>query len=178
MKIKLNKTHLEISNDEITSIKADALIFPTNDYLWMGNEISSEIKKQAGSIVEQEATEKGPCELGESIVTEAGKLPYTYLVHCVCMGQDGRIDDNAVKGYMLKALSTCQSYNCSTIVLIPCYLTSSHASPYIIAEKTVEACIEYCMGKTIIKSLIILVSGDQLRTTFIERVNTIFSRKK
>jgi len=178
MKIKLNKTNLEISANAITTTNADALIFPTNDYLWMGNEISSEIKKSAGHIVEQEATEKGPCEMGEAVVTQAGQLQYTYLVHSVCMGQDGRIDASAVKGYTLNALSRCESYNCSSVTLIPFYLESSHASPYIIAEKTVEACIEHCLGKTIIKSVTILIADDQLRNTFIERLNTVFSRKK
>lgn len=177
MHIKISKTKLELLEKEFTALKADALVFPTNDYLWMGSPISSTIKKHAGVQVEKEALPQGPAPLGTAIVTSAGSLPYTYLIHAVCMGQDGRIDEKTVKSCILKSLETAETNSCKTIVIIPFFLEHSGASSYKVAESTLEGCIEHCVRKSMIETITIAISEPSLYTIFQDTLARHFSAK-
>lgn len=179
MRIKINKTNLELSSKPFSAHTADALIFPTNDYLWMGNEISKEIKKAAGSDMENDAIAKGPCAIGEIIVTASGKLTtYSHLLHAVCMEQDSKINEVKLIEYVKNSLETAKSYNCASIVLCPFYLPNCSMSPYKSAELTITACIDDCFIDTKLSSLIISIPDDEFLAIFSAQLNKAFSKKK
>ncbi len=54
---------------------ADALVLPTNDYLWMATGPALETKKLAGEEAELAAVRLGPIPQGQVVVAHAGSLP-------------------------------------------------------------------------------------------------------
>lgn len=76
--------------------EADALLLPTNDYLWMAEGPALDVKQQAGEEVELEAVRSGPVEVGAVVATGPGSLPLSGIVHAAVMGQDLHVDGKAV----------------------------------------------------------------------------------
>lgn len=74
---------------DITSVNTDAIVNAANNDLWMGAGVAGAIKRAGGDEIEQEAVAKGPIEIGEAVVTAAGKLPHKRVVHAAAMGYQG-----------------------------------------------------------------------------------------
>lgn len=177
MHVKLGKTVLEIKLAQYTDIKADALVFPSNNYFWMGSNITNAIKKDAGAVVEKEAMQQGPVELGVSVVTTAGSLPYECLIHSACMGQDGHIMEQSISPSTKSALEQAESKRCSSVAVIPFITEHSQVSPYTVAQGMIESIITYCLGKTGLTNVTIITDDEDIFTIFKDRLGKFFSRK-
>jgi len=178
MHIKVGRTTIEIQNADFTKIQADCLIFPSNNYLWMGNEITSMIKRFAGEDVEKEALAQAPVNPPNNAVTCGGKLRFNFLIHSVCMLQDGKINEENLSQSVISALGKIEQIKCKTAVLIPFFLKNSGISIFKTAEFTIDACINYCMKKNCIEKISITGSDPQTITPFIDYLTKKFSLKK
>jgi hypothetical protein len=95
MSFHFMRTHLEIALASLPWPDADAMLLPTNDYLWMAEGPALEVKKQTGEEVEIEAVRQGPAALGEVVATGCGNLPLSAILHGAVMGQDLLVDAEA-----------------------------------------------------------------------------------
>lgn len=82
---------------DITDSKADAIVNAANNHLWMGSGVAGAIKRRGGIEIETEAISKGPIEIGEAVVTSAGRLPQKYIIHAAVIGQDLQTDDLKIR---------------------------------------------------------------------------------
>ncbi|GEM_PF-1394908 len=178
MHIKAGKTIFEILEANFSTIKADCLIFPTNNYLWMGNEITTNIKKLAGGKVEQEALQQAPANTGTAIVTSGGSLPFEFLIHAVCMEQDCKINDLNLKQSVLSSLNIMVEKKCTKAVLIPFFLANSGLSIFKTAEIIIDNCIDFCLSDKNIEKISIVDSDPQTITVFTNYMANKFSIKK
>ncbi|MDX9702461.1 MAG: macro domain-containing protein [Candidatus Auribacterota bacterium] len=177
MHVKLGKTVLEIRQEHFNTALCEALVFPANNYFWMGSDITNAIKKQAGSVVEKEAMQMGPVELGASVITSAGNLPYECLIHVACSGQDGRILEEYITPCTNGALEQAESKRVLSVAIIPFITEHAHISPYTVAENMIRSIIDYCLGKTAFKRIVILAEDEDLHTVFNNMLAKIFSSK-
>lgn len=114
---------IEIQKGDITKVKADAIVNPSNGFGYMGGGSAMAIKKAAGKEVEEEAVSKAPLEIGRAILTKAGKLPYKAIIHSATMESPAQMaegyniqmalrsalhvaDDNKFKSIALPGLGT------------------------------------------------------------------------
>ena len=179
MTINLLSTQLSIIPENYLTQSGDVLIFPTNDYLWMGNPITSDIKKRAGHLVEQEALEQGPVPIGTSVITSGGNLSFKHLVHCACITQDMHIELEQVQNYIQDSLKNAAQTQCKSITIIPFFWDNLHVSVYSIAESMLQGIIAYCLhGKTPLKTLTIASGNEELFVIFQESLSKIFKAKK
>jgi O-acetyl-ADP-ribose deacetylase (regulator of RNase III) len=88
MVVQVGQTSLEIQRGDISQAKVDAVVNAANNHLWMGAGVAGALKRAGGIEIESEAVSKGPIEVGEAVVTRAGKLPAKYVIHAAAMGQD------------------------------------------------------------------------------------------
>lgn len=79
---------IEVYIGDITESEADAIVNAANNHLWMGSGVAGAIKRKGGHIIEKEAMAQGPIEVGQAIATQAGELPYKFILHAAGMGQD------------------------------------------------------------------------------------------
>lgn len=104
MKVKVGKTDILIERGDITDWEVDAIVNAANSHLWMGAGVAGAIKKKGGVIIEEEAVRQGPIEVGESVVTTAGNLAATYVIHAAAMGQDLKTDAQKIAQATLSSL--------------------------------------------------------------------------
>ncbi|MBI4445136.1 MAG: macro domain-containing protein [Acidobacteria bacterium] len=83
-----SKTRLKTFVGSITDLEVDAIINAANNELWMGSGVAGAIRRQGGVEIETEAMSKGPVEVGQAVITGAGRLKAQYVIHAVAMGQD------------------------------------------------------------------------------------------
>ncbi len=88
MKVRIGQTEIILERRDITEYEVDAIVNAANNQLWMGAGVAGAIKRKGGTIIEEEAVRLGPIEAGEAVVTTAGNLPASYVIHAAVMGED------------------------------------------------------------------------------------------
>ena len=66
---------------DITDMEVDAIVNPANTLLTMGGGVAGAIKRKGGEIIEREARKYAPVNIGEAVVTSAGRLKCKYVIH-------------------------------------------------------------------------------------------------
>jgi len=115
MKVKVGKTSLIIERGDITDWEVDAIVNAANSHLWMGAGVAGAIKRKGGVIIEEEAVRQGPIEVGEAVLTTAGNLPATHVIHAAAMGQDLRTDAQKIAQATRSSLAVAEKHKLSSI---------------------------------------------------------------
>lgn len=80
-------TLIEIVHGDITTERVDAITNAANEDLWLGGGVAGSINSKAGPEVDMYCKEyrsvHGKVPVGEVMVTAAGRLPCTYVIHAV-----------------------------------------------------------------------------------------------
>ena len=79
---------IDLVEGDITACKVDAIVNAANNNLWMGAGVAGAIKRNGGKEIEAEAIKLGPIEVGEVVITAAGRLHARHIIHAAVMGQD------------------------------------------------------------------------------------------
>lgn len=92
---------IEIVKGDITKIPVDAIVNAANTSLLGGSGVDGAIHKAGGPTI-LEACQKirnrqGGCKVGEAVITEAGNLPATFVIHTVGpVWNDGKSNEEAL----------------------------------------------------------------------------------
>ena len=72
---------LNIIRQDITKIKCDAIVAPTNEAMIPGGGVDLAIRMAAGERLDEACKAQGVCPVGEACVTKAFDLPCKYVIH-------------------------------------------------------------------------------------------------
>jgi O-acetyl-ADP-ribose deacetylase len=99
---------IKIKVGDIAQEDCQAVVNAANNQLWMGSGVAGALKRAGGEEIEQEAIRLGPVEVGQAVVTGAGRLKARYVIHAAVMGQDLRTNAEkireATRNCLLRAL--------------------------------------------------------------------------
>jgi O-acetyl-ADP-ribose deacetylase (regulator of RNase III) len=106
---------MEVIQGDITATDTDAIVNAANNHLWMGSGVAGAIKAKGGTVIEKEATAKGPVMPGEAVYTGAGKLPFKYVIHGAVMGQDLRTNGNLIRQTTIACLNVADKLGIKSV---------------------------------------------------------------
>src|SRR2546428_8215544 len=86
MKLKVKQASVLVERGDITDWEVDAIVNAANSALAMGAGVAGAIKRKGGVIIEEDAMRQGPIEVGEAVLTTAGNLPATHVIHAAALG--------------------------------------------------------------------------------------------
>jgi O-acetyl-ADP-ribose deacetylase (regulator of RNase III) len=153
---------------DITSLEVDALVNAANSQLWMGAGVAGALKRIGGQEIEEEAVRLGPIPIGESVVTQAGKLKARYVIHAAAMGPDLVTDGTKIRRATETALLRAKERNLTSIAL-PALGTGVGAFPLSEAARIMaQAVRDHCLAGTPLKKVIFAVLGQAAQEEFSE----------
>lgn len=80
---QFGKSRLIIKFGDITSAMTDVIVSSDDAYLSMGGGVSASILRAGGDVIARDARKNVPCQMGDVIVTSAGKLEAKYVFHAI-----------------------------------------------------------------------------------------------
>lgn len=80
---QFGKSRLIIKFGDITSAMTDVIVSSDDAYLSMGGGVSASILRAGGDVIARDARKNVPCQMGDVVVTSAGKLEAKYVFHAI-----------------------------------------------------------------------------------------------
>ena len=121
---------LHIIRQDITKIKCDAIVNPTNSKLNPGGGIDLKIHEAAGSQFADKCKEIKNLEVGKSTITLAYNLPCKYVIHTVGpVWKGGEFNEpTLLQSCYENSLKLAKQYNCETVAF-PLISSGTHNYP-------------------------------------------------
>jgi len=115
MKVKIGKTTVIVERGDITEAEVDAVVNAANSELWMGAGVAGAMKRKGGTVIEEDAVRQGPIEVGEAVLTVAGDLPATHVIHAATMGKDLKTDPNKIAAATQSTLAIVERHKMESV---------------------------------------------------------------
>jgi O-acetyl-ADP-ribose deacetylase (regulator of RNase III) len=80
---QINRSVVRVIKGDITDLEVDAFVFYAQPDLALGSGFGGAIGMRGGASIQKELDELSPVEIGEAVVTEAGKMKASYIIHAV-----------------------------------------------------------------------------------------------
>ncbi len=156
MEVLINKTKVSVLAGDLALQEVDALIHPTNNFLWFSSGYSENLKRIGGSSIETESLEHGPIEMGQAVVTSAGRLKSRYLINAAAWGQDMRLETRHIRAAVGAALRLASEHACISAALPPANTGAGGLLLRLAVESTFSSIVEHCWQPTTLQKIIFL----------------------
>lgn len=83
MEVKINNTHLELIQGDITDLSVDAIVNAANCQLILGGGVAGAIHRKGGPAIQSECNTQAPIEVGQAVMTTGGHLRARHVIHVV-----------------------------------------------------------------------------------------------
>ncbi|MDR9380628.1 MAG: macro domain-containing protein [Natronomonas sp.] len=108
-----------VARGDIAEQSADALVNAAGTSLRMGSGVAGALRRVGGRGLNEEATAKGPVELGDVAVTDAYALDANYVIHAAAMPHfgDGQANAESIRDATRNALAAADERGCRSLVI-------------------------------------------------------------
>ncbi len=79
MKAKINKVTVNVIQDELLNVSAEAVVNATDPNL----SLPADMAELGGALLQLQAREIGWCDVGSAVITDGGDLPFEKVIHAV-----------------------------------------------------------------------------------------------
>jgi len=153
---------------DLSTFPSTAVVNSTNETLSLESSESKGVLRRGGMRLRTDCVRHinlhGPLSLGDTVVTAAGELPCTYLIHVVApIYVNGRRGEKeGLRKAILKVLETAEGLKCKSVSL-PAIGTQPYAYPKAECAATIVETVKLYLqaGDSSIQE-IAFVSGDKL----------------
>jgi len=154
-----------IVKGDITEAKAEAIVNPANSYGRMGGGVAGVILRKGGKEIENEAIKKGPIPIGKAVLTGAGSLSCTYVIHAPTMKQPAQLTTAEKVKKATEAALVCAEENDIKSIAFPGMGTGVGGVKPDDAAKAMLDAIESFQG-TRLSEIVLVAYDDALYNAF------------
>ena len=106
---------IELWNGDICDLEVDAIVNAASTGLWMSTGVGGALKRRGGDSIEFEAVRQAPVSLGGAVVTGAGTLAATAVIHAVSLDANRRTSADAISGAVHSAMARAREIGIHSI---------------------------------------------------------------
>lgn len=105
---------IRVRQGDITTFEGDALVNAANNHLVLGTGVAGAIRRAGGPTIQEECDRHGPIDVGEAVITGAGKLGVRYVIHAAAMG-DRPASEDTIRDATTASLRLAAQHGIATI---------------------------------------------------------------
>ncbi len=160
---------LQIIREDITRMRVDAIVNPSNEILWPGGGTDAAIHKAAGSALLSACQALGGCKVGEAKITNSFKLPSKYVIHTVGPVWRGGLNNEKEKliSCYRESLKLAKENDCESIA-IPLISSGTYGYPKdSVLKIAIQAVSEFLFTE---EMMVYIVVFDKKSYSFSEKL--------
>ena len=174
MKLKIGQATVAIERGDISLIEVDAVVNAADTTLAMGAGVAGALKKRGGVVIEEEAMRLGPVEVGEAVLTTAGNLVATHVIHAAVMGPDLKTDPEAIAKATRAVLALAVKHRLTSLALPALGTGVGHVPPPLSADAMLDAVVTHLRaGGSTLKRVIFMLYQDEAYRAFIDTLKRV-----
>ncbi len=164
--IRVNDTVVRLIKDDITALDLDAFVFYAQQDLALGSGFGTAISTRGGPAVQKELDELGSVSTCDVVVTGAGKMKASYIIHAVGPRFLEDQTERKLRSTMFNALNAAEEKGIQRIAF-PAMGAGYYGIPAdLCARVMTETLGEYLSGETCLKEVVICVLDTPLLNSF------------
>jgi O-acetyl-ADP-ribose deacetylase (regulator of RNase III) len=164
--IPIHRSLVRLVRGDITELDVDAFVFYARPDLALGSGFGGAISVRGGPEIKKELDPLGPIQTGEVVVTGAGKLKATFIIHAVGPRFNEPDTEAKLRTTVLNSLAAADRKGAKRVALPPMG-AGFYAVPLdLCARVMVEAMHDYLEGETSIEEVLLCVMDQRERTPF------------
>lgn len=106
---------LKLLEGDIVLLDVDAIVNAANTNLILGGGVAGAIRNAGGPSIQEECNTKGPIEVGEAVMTNAGNLKAKYVIHAAGPVQGEGQEEEKLRNATLNSLKIASENNLESI---------------------------------------------------------------
>jgi O-acetyl-ADP-ribose deacetylase (regulator of RNase III) len=174
MRAKIGQATVAIERGDISLSDADAVVNAANTELAMGTGVAGALKKRGGVVIEEEAMRLGPVEVGEAVLTTAGNLPATHVIHAAVMGPDLKTDPATIGRTTQAVLALAVKHKLTSIAFPALGTGVGHVPAPQSADAMLEAVAAHLKGSgSTLKRVVFVLYQDDAYRAFVDTLKRV-----
>ena len=174
MKVKIGQATISVERGDISTFEVDAVVNAANTTLAMGAGVAGALKKRGGVVIEEEAMRLGPVEIGEAVLTTAGNLTATHVIHAAVMGTDLKTDPETISKTTRAVLALAEKHRLNSLALPALGAGVGHVAPASSADAMLEVVISHLKsGASTLKRVIFVLYQDEPYRVFVDTLKRL-----
>lgn len=175
MEVSINTAKLILVQGDITKEATEAIVNAANSRLAGGGGVDGAIHRAGGPSIMQECRRIGGCPTGQAVITTAGHLKATYVIHTVGPRyHDGKRGEAALlSSAYLQSLKLASSKNIRSIAF-PALSTGAYGYPAQEAARVaLQTIVEYLRQHQDIQLVRVVLFDHTTYDVFIRELKTL-----
>ncbi len=111
--------HIEFICDDITKLDVDGFIYYARPDLQLGSGFGGMIRRRGGADIQKELNAQAPRNVGEAVITSAGKLLARFIVHAVGPKLGESQFESKLESTIVNSLGCCEKMKAHRIAMPP-----------------------------------------------------------
>ena len=174
MRLRLGPASISIERGDITDWEVDAIINAANSTLAMGAGVAGAIKRKGGVIIEEEAVQQGPVEVGEAVLTTGGNLAATHVIHGAVMGPDLKTDGETIAKTTRAILALADKHRITSIALPALGTGVGHIPPPVSADAMLKEVVAHLKrGQSSLRRVVFVLYLDDAYRAFTDTLKRL-----
>ena len=159
---------IEVEQQDITLATVDAVVNAANESLQLGAGVAGAIRRRGGPAIQEECDRIGHCPVGEAVVTGAGDLAASCVVHAVgpVWRGGGAGEERALASAVLAALARAEEIGARSVA-VPAISTGVFGFPLErAAEISVASARSFANTATVVERIVFCLFDQRAADAF------------
>jgi len=170
---EVNTSKISLVKGDITDLEIESFVFYANHDLALGSGYGTAISMRGGPSIQKELKEHEPLETTEVLVSSAGEMKATFIIHAVGPRFQEEDLEQKLRDTILNVLREADTQGIKKIAFPPMGSGFYGVPLALSAEIMFETIPEYLSGDTRIEEVVICLLDNREYKPFQERLATV-----